>query len=106
MFLMLTTLGCGLVDWFTDKVDETVDQQGIDALESAIAVVKEAEASPARKRVLKIMRRLRRDIDADEKGGINGNVVAAIVKKVASDGSITGIEAGAVEDAYNALVKD
>lgn len=103
---VLGLLGCWLVDSVENKVTDAVDQQGLEALDGAKTVVQAAEASPGKRRVLRLISRLERDIESGERTGLNGNVVAELVKRIANDGTISGIEAGAVEDAYRAIVDD
>ncbi|MEO0606532.1 MAG: hypothetical protein AAF211_34210 [Myxococcota bacterium] len=99
--LLFTLFGCQeAIDWITGKVDDTVDSQGIEALEKAKALVEEAESSPGKRRVMRLIRRLRSEIDKDKTSGLNGNVIAAAVQRVARDGTISSTEAGLVEDAY------
>lgn len=95
-------LGCSYIEDFSAKVEDG----GVDALESARSTVRQAEASPAKRRVLKIVRQLRSDINRGKEFGLKGNGLALLVQRAAEDGEITGIEAGAIEDAYHALAGD
>ncbi|MEN0068554.1 MAG: hypothetical protein AAGA48_40925 [Myxococcota bacterium] len=100
LLVIFSLVGCELYEWATGSVNEAVSSQGIDALEGARDVVKAAESSPGKRRVLRIIRKLKSEIDAGERSGFNGNVFAAAVERVAKDGIISSTEAGIVEDAY------
>jgi len=102
VFLSLT--GCELYEWVTGTVTETVADQGIDALDNARDLVSKAESSPGKRRVMRVIRRLKREIDSGERSGLNGNLFAAAVEEVAKDGTISSTEAGIVEDAFAKLL--
>jgi len=105
MLLLFVSLnGCGLYEWVTGTVEQSVANQGIEALDGARELVRQAEESPGRRRVLRVIRRLESEIDAGERSGLNGNLFAAAVDKVANDGTITSTEAGMVEDAFAKLL--
>ena len=104
--LLVSVVGCSWFESLEEDLTTRVADQGIAALDDARTVVKAAGDSPGKRRVLKMLRRLESDIKSGKRTGLNGNVVAEIVKRVANDGTISGIEAGAVEDAYRAIIDD
>ncbi len=106
MLFLVTLLGCELIESITGEVDDRADTQAIEALESARDLVREAENSPGKRRVLRVIRQLKSEIDKDETWALSGNVFAAAVEKVADDGAITSTEAGVVEDAFQRIVEN
>lgn len=105
MLLVVGSLvGCGLFEEATTALDEKVADQGIEALRDARETVRQAEASPGKRRVLRVMRKLIAEIDSGQRSGFNGNLFAAAVTRAANDGAISSVEAGVVEDAYMRLL--
>lgn len=102
--VLLSLLGCDAYEWLTGTVTETVATQGIEALDNAREQVKAAESSPGKRRVMRVIRKLKSEIDAGEHSGFNGNLFAAAVEEVAKDGVISNTEAGVVEDAYQRIL--